>query len=288
MISIKRNFEEIPHQLRSDNCFEKIKICISEKNNHKFSTHYYREGCLSLLKSIYHNKCAFCETDTSAGASLRVDHYRPKANLREDDGHLGYYWLGYEWTNLILLCEKCNRFKSNHFPISVNGIRVYHPILDEFDRPLIQTHVLDAEHFLSENALLLNPEINDVENHFIITSEGFWKPLTEEGKATERICNLNRFELKRHRKSKIDKLVSNIKRELVKFIEKRIDEYHFKENLKKFFEDLEKKTASNNIYSRTYWFMFYKFEQIILPHFEGHISRTVVMDAFKEFLKGNL
>jgi hypothetical protein len=48
---------------------------------------------------FYKNKYAYCETNTLAGATLQVEHYRPKAKLIEDTDHLGYYWLAYEWTN---------------------------------------------------------------------------------------------------------------------------------------------------------------------------------------------
>jgi hypothetical protein len=28
------------------------------------------------ITDIYHRKCGYCETDTTAGAALQVDHYR--------------------------------------------------------------------------------------------------------------------------------------------------------------------------------------------------------------------
>ena len=51
-----------------------------------------------------------------------VEHYRPKAGYRQDAedplGRPGYYWLAYEWSNLLFCCQICNqRFKRNLFPL---------------------------------------------------------------------------------------------------------------------------------------------------------------------------
>jgi hypothetical protein len=57
-----------------------------------------------------------------------VEHFRPKAAFRQSpDGPLerpGYYWLAYDWSNLFLCCEICNRRqKRNHFPLRNPGRR---------------------------------------------------------------------------------------------------------------------------------------------------------------------
>ncbi len=281
MISVKKDFDNIPERLKSDKCLEKIAQTLIEKNVHNFSTYYYRDGCLEVLKKLYHGKCAFCETNTSAGAALRVDHYRPKILLRGDKTHLGYYWLAYEWSNLLFICEICNRYKSNFFPITINGVRVYHPIIDDKGKCIFASNHIKTTHFIAENSLLLNPEIDDVESHFIINSKGEWKPLTEKGITTESICKLNRGGLIYDRKSKIEKLVFKLKRELDSFIvNQEINENSFKTNLRNLFNDLVYKTDPIMPYSRTYWFMFNKFEKVVLPHFGGEKSKAIIQDAF--------
>ncbi|MGB0932388.1 MAG: hypothetical protein ACPGVB_16520, partial [Chitinophagales bacterium] len=67
------------------------------------------------LKTIYHNKCAYCE---SIEAKPEIEHYRPKKGVKGII-HDGYYWLCYEWTNLIPSCRYCNTEggKGDYYPI---------------------------------------------------------------------------------------------------------------------------------------------------------------------------
>lgn len=73
------------------------------------------------LVSAQHGKCCFCESKT--GMDGDVEHFRPKAGFSQGTGAPiegpGYYWLAYEWDNLLLACSICNqRFKRNHFPLA--------------------------------------------------------------------------------------------------------------------------------------------------------------------------
>jgi uncharacterized protein (TIGR02646 family) len=80
----------------------------------------------SLCKA-QHDKCAFCESKVTHIAYGDVEHFRPKAGYRQRIGdpltQPGYYWLAYDWTNLLFCCQICNqRFKCNHFPL-IDGDR---------------------------------------------------------------------------------------------------------------------------------------------------------------------
>jgi len=77
------------------------------------------------LLIAYSKKCAYCERSIR-GHSVRVDHFRPKVGILRNDGqavrlrdaaaeHPGYYFLAYEWRNLLPTCEHCNVAKSNRF-----------------------------------------------------------------------------------------------------------------------------------------------------------------------------
>lgn len=76
----------------------------------------------ALLK-CQNGKCAFCEANVYSIAFGDVEHFRPKGGFkqRSSDTSLvrpGYYWLAYEWDNLLFSCESCNRKnKGNLFPI---------------------------------------------------------------------------------------------------------------------------------------------------------------------------
>ena len=70
-----------------------------------------------------HDKCAYCErADVTANFHGDVEHFRPKAGWVQSRGEAlntpGYYWLAYEWTNLLFTCQHCNQiFKKNQFPL---------------------------------------------------------------------------------------------------------------------------------------------------------------------------
>ena len=78
------------------------------------------------LNELYFHKCAYCETLCKA----EIEHYRPKKGVTEDTLHNGYYWLCYEWSNLVPSCRYCNTEggKGNQFPIK--GTRIKLPPFD--------------------------------------------------------------------------------------------------------------------------------------------------------------
>lgn len=83
---------------------------------------YAHEDVKERLIAIQHGKCAFCESKITHIDYGDVEHFRPKAGYRQHDGdpleRPGYYWLAYEWTNLLLSCTLCNqRHKKNLFPL---------------------------------------------------------------------------------------------------------------------------------------------------------------------------
>jgi hypothetical protein len=76
----------------------------------------------AALRIAQHDKCGFCESKVTHVAFGDVEHFRPKAAFRAIQGDAltrpGYYWLAYEWTNLLFACEPCNRrHKGNLFPL---------------------------------------------------------------------------------------------------------------------------------------------------------------------------
>jgi uncharacterized protein (TIGR02646 family) len=84
---------------------------------------YAHEDVKAALKAMQHDKCAFCESKVSHIAYGDVEHFRPKGGFRQHKDHAlgrpGYYWLAYEWDNLLFSCQLCNqRFKKNLFPLA--------------------------------------------------------------------------------------------------------------------------------------------------------------------------
>ena len=84
-----------------------------------------------------------------------VEHFRPKGQVAEDDTPPGYYWLAYEWSNLLFACQKCNqRFKKTQFPLRDPSKRA-------------RSHHDDLS---LEEPLLIHPVEEDPEQHV-----GFYK-----------------------------------------------------------------------------------------------------------------
>lgn len=92
-----------------------------------FHSEYW--GAQDVKGSLFdsqHGKCCFCENIRSPKRELDVEHFRPKAGIDGEPNHTGYWWLAYEWSNLVYACKPCNEtYKKNQFPIS--GVRALNP-----------------------------------------------------------------------------------------------------------------------------------------------------------------
>ena len=143
------------------------------------------------LWRMHNGRCCYCERLRDRGRESDVEHFRPKTAVAEKTPQRpGYWWLAYEWKNLLLACKTCNeQYKRTHFP--VRGTRATGP--DD-----------DLEH---EDAYLLNPIDDDID-----TVIGFdWESRPggvlmygvgedgERGLATVRIVGLNRTGLVKER-----------------------------------------------------------------------------------------
>jgi uncharacterized protein (TIGR02646 family) len=170
------------------------------KFNPEFNADVYKNLRKIFLYEAFHHKCAYCEVNHSDGYPVHVEHYRPKAEVtqeRQPVVHTGYFWLAYEWWNLLLSCANCNTRhtdpqgtshpgKLNEFPIG--GQRVLNPSSD----PAIWRAELAGE-----NAVLINPYFDDPTEHLEFDPEtGAAVPKTRRGKATIDICDLNRPSLR--------------------------------------------------------------------------------------------
>jgi len=52
----------------------------------------------------------------------RKSQYRPKGAVQQAPGqkkeYPGYYWLAYDWNNLLFICTACNTKKRELFPLT--------------------------------------------------------------------------------------------------------------------------------------------------------------------------
>ena len=119
---------------------------------------YCHPDVKAQLKSDQNGKCAYCERMFN-GDYGAVEHYRPKGGWQQEVGEKlkrpGYYWLAYEWGNLLYSCDECNTsYKRNLFPLSVPD-----------------TRDIDNRDISREDPLLLNPSSEDPGEHIGFNKE---------------------------------------------------------------------------------------------------------------------
>ena len=85
---------------------------------------YAHRTVRDALERAQYAKCCYCEARPERPyAHLHVEHWRPKAHSKQsretEELRPGYYWLAYDWDNLLLSCHFCNSAnKGNIFPLS--------------------------------------------------------------------------------------------------------------------------------------------------------------------------
>ncbi|QZT36883.1 hypothetical protein K5X82_16850 [Halosquirtibacter xylanolyticus] len=235
----RKDFRQPPKKLDTQGCYKQIEKAVKQKDGGKYTNSYYRcDGVLDALRAYSickrsfdpnkdQPKCYYCESTGEQGAALQVEHYRPKAKVIDDNSPSedGYYWLGNEWSNLLLACSKCNdrSAKGNKFPILGARVMDHDPIRTtssgkfEYDRSdcLINSQMLSAE-----QPLLLNPEIDSIIGRFSFGKDGQIYGHDDRAKETIKICNLNRKPLVVARKKIYDELKEKVKMIVISHIER--------------------------------------------------------------------
>ncbi len=172
---IKKDFANTPPALAK--VFEEQKeALLAEASTHDFKGYRVVKD---LLLDLAKHKCLYCDTrvylssdeddnnKTKIKATATIEHYRPKS--------CGYWWLGYEWTNLYILCKGCNGRKLGRFPIA--GTKVKAPVINKKGLPkcfdLSHRFRVDCPELLAEKPLYLNPElVDDADYYFCVQENG--------------------------------------------------------------------------------------------------------------------
>ena len=147
------------------------------------------------LIAMQHAKCAFCEAKPLHVSYGDVEHFRPKGAVRQSEADAllrpGYYWLAYEWTNLVLSCALCNqRHKRNLFPLADPAKRA-------------QSHRDSIE---DEDPVFVDPSREDPAPH-IGFNEHVPVGLTPRGERTIEALGLRRHALNEHRRERYSLLL---------------------------------------------------------------------------------
>ncbi len=154
------------------------------------------------LHGPFHGKCVYCESLMITDQHGDMEHFRPKKAISdinfntvriEIDGetrdHPGYYWLCYDFKNLLPACIKCNR-KSN---IVIEGKKI--PIGKDTRFPVKGTYARRPGEEDKEEPLLINPVFDDEnpEKHLELDLTGLFNPRNQSprGRACINIFGLN-------------------------------------------------------------------------------------------------
>lgn len=171
----------------------KVKETVYKGTSYNIKSDFYTN-----LHGSFHGKCAYCESLIAADQPGDIEHFRPKSKVTDADNnpimvdtpngrkpHPGYYWLAYDWKNLLPSCENCNRpsksksdgkliGKGNQFP--VKDFRAVNPGEESREEPL-----------------LIHPVLENPEEHLEVDETGIMKAKneSEKGKACIDILGLN-------------------------------------------------------------------------------------------------
>jgi uncharacterized protein (TIGR02646 family) len=141
------------------------------------------EGVREALAKSFNDKCAYCESPIESVTGYEVDCFRPRSRAVNLDGTFSpdhYWWLIYEWTNLLFSCPTCNKLKGSRFPIE--GTRV-------------APRVTDEDKLRAEKPLLLDPCVDHPEEELIFDASGKVASNTQRGRKTIDVLGLNRWVL---------------------------------------------------------------------------------------------
>lgn len=139
---------------------------------------YASNAVKNQLKQDQYYKCAYCECFFN-GDYGAVEHFRPKSRYQNAAGNplqLGYWWLAYDWDNLLYSCSECN----------TGCKRCLFPLVNPNQRNIA------AQSIANEQPLLINPANpnTDPKNH-IVFNRHIAIGITAEGQTTIDVFKLN-------------------------------------------------------------------------------------------------
>lgn len=134
---------------------------------------YKADEVKAALQSLFHGKCAYCETYYDAMAPVDVEHFRPRGAVEGEPDHPGYWWLAGDWRNLLPSCIDCNRRRRQETPepsTSLVALREHATRTVSTGKqsafPVAGHRALgELDDLAAEKAYLLNPTEDDPDDH---------------------------------------------------------------------------------------------------------------------------
>lgn len=296
---VVKNESDKPKKLSSEKTYNDLKDIAINKSKSKISDSIYRDpydtrdGKRSKVEDqlaiSYKNKCAYCE----AIAKADIDHYRPKNKVQDTSNHEGYYWLCYEWTNLLPACVQCNRDGGKHAKFPVIGRRVLSPSILHNGELDLESFKASNKPLIDEEPYLLHPEIDLPEDYFGFEIDNEFKGIRicgiderGRGEQTINICKLNRHNLLLQRvEIVIDDFRRSVKGVFDKYANGRYNEDQLILIIENLIEGLIHK-SNDDVLSFTLLRKYIvrnsaNFEKIVLPFFENTSIRKILLAVFR-------
>jgi len=255
----------VPTSLLDDKRQATFKLSKDLKSYLSKNDDYKTEDVFKKLKTIYNNKCAFCEGELLDNAK-HIEHYRPK---NKDERRISccantsYFWLAFSWDNLLLACGACNSSKGSCFDIQ--GTRVdYHEKYINYQLDNLQTIIKELD--IIEKPLLVNPEQEDqqfFDKNLIFTTTGKILSRNMRLRYTIRVCNLNRKELIELRLKLINNLRNKIRRRKTDYSLGLIDIKTYVRDIALLHKDLQDELNNNPLFSALYKYADLHFDKFI-------------------------
>jgi uncharacterized protein (TIGR02646 family) len=159
----------------------------------EFPTLWGNKDVRQALWAMQNKKCAYCERRRDVNRESDIDHFRPKAEVTLAPAHSGYWWLAYDWKNLLFCCRHCNQsYKLNHFPVENEADRV-----SSEDQPLARerAYLIDPCSDVDDPEDCLAYHVNEAAKlvYIVPRPENAWNKTRAE--KTIEILKLNRPEL---------------------------------------------------------------------------------------------
>lgn len=180
----------------------------------------FKENIREHLLDEQNNYCAYCRMELNEGCEyVQRDHIVPKT--------LHPKWL-FETKNLCITCSQCNNNKKN-VEVLVNPDITYYPS--------------DSDDFK-----IINPYIDKYSEHINIVEDIIYKGITNKGKFTIKICNLDRIDLvlNRARKRMQLKNPESVKTQILSLLENKEDSVERTEILNNRLDKLIEKYKQQN------------------------------------------
>ena len=161
----------------------------------------------------FFGKCVYCEEIIYRGQHGDVEHFRPKGAVDDINfkriqigkgksrrNHPGYYWLVYEWKNLVPACTLCNSVSTKHSKGEKIG---------KWNRfPVVGKHAIEPGKESLEKPLLINPASDKAADdplvHMKVDPTGVLLDLSQRGKTCIDVFGLNFRDLPDARKGVFD------------------------------------------------------------------------------------